>query len=114
MYDEAFIKTEFESWAHGPVATEIYYKLNEYRYHPIPQNELEDYSTEFDDRTLDLLKQIQAIYGNLDAKHLEQLTHQEEPWIEARGTLSPEERSNNVISEDTMRRFYKQMQEETK
>lgn len=113
LYDEAFINSDFEAWAHGPVAPEIYHTLNKYRYHQIPTTEFEEYAVEIDPRTLDLLQQVHEIYGVLDAKHLESLTHQEQPWIDARGELQPEERSNNVISEDIMRSFYKAMQEET-
>lgn len=110
LYDEVVFDDEFEAWAHGPVVRDIYFVLNQYRYHPIPKNEFLDVDITLDEKTEDLLTQIQNLYGVYDAKYLENLTHQETPWIAAREGLSPEERCQNIITQDSMREFYKEMQ----
>ena len=54
----------------------------------------------------ELLSSVWEAYGNLDGNQLENLTHSETPWIEARGELRPWEICTKEISEDTMRDFY--------
>lgn len=114
LYDKPLMNVEFEAWAHGPVCPEVYYGLNEYRYNPVGADA--DYFVDAniidDENKLDLLSQIMSIYGIYDGKYLEELTHQESPWIETRGNLSPEERCNAVIEEDLMKHFYREMQAE--
>jgi len=46
------------------------------------------------------------MYGKYGAKHLEHITHGQDPWIEARGDIPPEERCENIISKKSMREYY--------
>jgi uncharacterized phage-associated protein len=59
-----------------------------------------------------LLFDILNSYGDLSAKHLEELTHSETPWREARGNLPIEVRSNNIISKTIMQEYYRRLIEE--
>ena len=45
-------------------------------------------------------------YRDLGATQLEQLTHQERPWLEVRAGLAPDEPSRNPISMKSMKEFY--------
>ena len=45
-------------------------------------------------------------YGDYGGKYLERLTHQEDPWIEARGDCSPGEYCDNKISIESMKEYY--------
>jgi uncharacterized phage-associated protein len=46
------------------------------------------------------------VYAKYSDDQLEELTHQEAPWMEARGDCSPRQRCEEVISNRTMRKFY--------
>ena len=46
---------------------------------------------------------VLALYGKYGATQLERLTHSEQPWIQARRGLSPDEPSRNVIPKNHMR-----------
>ena len=115
LYDKPLMDARFEAWAHGPVCPEVYYGLNNFRYNPVNSEApyFEDAKDIDDETNLDLLNQIMDIYGIYDAKYLENLTHQEEPWIKTRGRLSGEARCQEEIPQDLMMNFYKRMQDET-
>lgn len=54
-----------------------------------------------------LIDEVLERYGNLSAFQLENLSHKEKPWNEARKGLEPHEASNNIIEEKQMKDFYK-------
>lgn len=100
-----FEEAEFQAWAHGPVSPEIFQEYRGYGYHPIPYPEdfkRSDYSK--DDRSF--LNQIWSLYGKYDAKYLEKLTHNEDPWTEARGDLPEGARCEEVIQDEAMIAYY--------
>ena len=60
-----------------------------------------------DDGLISFLSRIWNTYGIFDGKYLEQLTHKETPWIEARGDCKDGEPCTNVISKESMKSFFK-------
>ena len=55
------------------------------------------------------LKEVLNAYGHLSAFQLEQITHGELPWKNARKGLAPDEASRNHISAEEMRNYFKNM-----
>ena len=105
MFDIELFEEDFQAWAHGPANLEIYNEYKEYGYSAIdaPKGDV----PLLDDGLIDFLYRIWNTYGIFDGKYLEQLTHQETPWIEARGDCKEGEPCTNVISKDTMKAFFK-------
>ncbi|USG65139.1 DUF4065 domain-containing protein [Brevibacillus ruminantium] len=109
--DEPLFEAHFEAWAHGPVNPGLWYEYRGYGWDPIP------YPEDFEIKSIpkpirEFLDEIWDVYGKYSARYLENLTHQEDPWLEARGDL-PEGRScNTPIDENTMRNYYKDMIED--
>lgn len=99
---EPLFNDDFQAWVHGPVIVELYnkYKKNPYALN-IPEN-----CPELNKNVVDILIQVLNVYGRYNAKYLEGLTHSEEPWINARGGISPEARSNNIISKEEIKKYY--------
>lgn len=95
-----------EAWTHGPVIIDVYHKFKEHSWHELP---LPDDCPEFDDETEEVLNEVLRVYGKFDAKYLEELTHQEEPWLNARGDLPLEARCETEITIETMETFYRAM-----
>ena len=94
---------DFQAWAHGPVAPSLFRAFRAYGMDPIPAPAS---VPRLDPETVELLEEVLDVYGEHSARKLEQLTHRERPWRDARGDLSPEARSDAVISKDAMRSFY--------
>ena len=47
-----------------------------------------------------------SVHGKLSAWERERLSHSEEPWREARLGLAPDEPSQNLVTTESMRKFY--------
>lgn len=97
-----------EAWAHGPVNPDLYSKYKDYGWRNIgPVSEIN--LDVFTKQQLETMDAVWDGYGDYDGKYLERLTHQEDPWIEARGDCSPGEYCDNVISIGTMETYYTKM-----
>jgi len=107
LFDE-----DFEAWTHGPVLPSLWHRFKEFGWDSIPPEAIIskcDLSTEDEKFLSDILNS----YGDLSAKHLEELTHSETPWREARGNLPIEVSSTQIISKELMREYYQKLYEET-
>ncbi len=73
---------DFEAWDHGPVIRSIYEDYNHYGYRTIEKVNLKEIENQIlNDNQIRLINAVWNVYGEFDGKYLEQLTHQEEPWI---------------------------------
>jgi len=118
-----------EAWVHGPVVPSLYDKYKVFGWEPIrplatpqlfsrlpvaagkewagaplprPDAPLPD----IDPQTQEILDDVWAAYGQFTAKRLEELTHSEDPWIDAREGCGAGDSSNAIISQDAMRAYY--------
>ena len=110
FFDEPLFGESIEAWTHGPVVRSVFDRFRDFGWDAL---NIPEACPELDSQTNDLLNEILRVYGQRDAKHLERLTHQETPWKEARGDLPPEAYSNNVITKESMQKFYRQLYEES-
>ena len=95
---------ELEAWIHGPVCPKLYDKYKIFGYNEIPKRNEKINNKELKG----IVEQIYRIYGKLDGDELEQLTHQETPWINARNGFESWEPSNEVIKISDMEEFFSQ------
>lgn len=106
LYDTNLVQENFEAWVHGAVQPNMYQKFKIYGFNYIPKvTDTRNIPEEF----LSFAREIYNSYGDLSGDELEQLNHTERPWLEARGDLKPWQNSENVISEKTMKEFYRRM-----
>lgn len=106
-----FFPGRFQAWVHGPVSRDLYdrYKDTKTMYSSVdfadirqdfnPNGDLSDYDRAHIDSILE-------VYADLTGDQLEEMTHREDPWIEARAGVPASSRSENLISETTMAKFY--------
>lgn len=94
---------DLQAWAHGPVAVSVYNHFRDSKFDAIAPQKV---TRRIDDDTADLLAAIHEEYGIYTAKKLERMTHEEAPWLTARGNLPPEARCTNVISKDSMQEYF--------
>lgn len=102
-YDKPLFDEDMQAWAHGPVVPSVWHSYKDRGWHqldpempPVLASGIKDYLEIVFDR-----------YGGFTAKKLEEITHAEAPWKEARGQLPPEAKCDAIISKKTMREYYK-------
>lgn len=103
VWDEAPLFTErIEAWAAGPVVPALYYRhRGEFQIHSWDGNP--DALTDKQRETIDA---VLGFYGNKSSQWLSDLTHSEQPWIQARAGLAPLERGNREITKGAMAEYY--------
>lgn len=107
LNNKELFNDDFEAWVHGPVLRALYDKYKVLRWTPINKEvNFAAVQGSFSSEVQKLLAEVAETYFELDAYKLERLTHSEEPWIEARGSLADNEVCSNTISKDTMKRYY--------
>ncbi len=115
FYDAPLVGDEFEAWVHGPVSRKIWdhYKEQSYIYMDIPCPDRPVDASELSSEQLALIDEVLRVYSPLASYQLEMLTHSELPWIEARGSCRSDERCENSIRLDTMKKFYRDLVEKS-
>ncbi|RRK09780.1 DUF4065 domain-containing protein [Lactiplantibacillus garii] len=107
--DNRLFQADFQAWVHGPVNPSIYEKYKHFGYNVITRpNHAADVLVGNPD-LLDLLEQVESVYGQYDGNSLERLTHSEAPWQKARGNARPLDSSNALISDVDMYNYYGQL-----
>ncbi len=94
----------FEAWVHGAADPRLYEKYKMYGYKTIPKTQ--DNSDMFSPDELDVLQQVNEVYGELNGNALESICHQELPWQNARNGLPPNAPSHNPIADVDMFNCY--------
>lgn len=97
---------QIEAWAHGPVVREVYAKLADFGWQALET--IEPPNPDFPEETLDTLGLVVDLYDQFTAKQLEDMTHMDKPWSEARGDLAPEARCANVIPKPAIKAYFKE------
>lgn len=100
------VSDRFEAWVHGPVARDLYARFADYKWQPII--EAVECPT-LPDNVVEHLEEIYQVFGGFSAYELEQMTHQEEPWLQARGNIPDNAICQNVIDKALTATFYRSM-----
>lgn len=90
-----------EAWEHGPVVPELYHAYKQNGSEPVPPAEFPEAGTVFSPEQLDLLDQVNEVYGQFSAWKLRNMTHEEAPWLGAIDNLS------TVITQESMTDYFK-------
>ncbi|MFC4507410.1 MULTISPECIES: Panacea domain-containing protein [Streptomyces] len=103
-WDQAELFPEdFQAWANGPVARDLYnVHRGQFSVTAWPQGNPDNLTDE--QRTS--VDAVLDAYGKHTAQQLSELTHREQPWRTARGSLPEMVRSDAVISKESMQDFY--------
>lgn len=96
-------KEQPEAWIHGPVFPTIYDKYKGFGWNFIPKFTKK---VEIDSEIETFLNTVLDVFGKYNGDQLELMTHNEEPWINARENLDKQMSSNNVILAKDIYKFY--------
>lgn len=103
FHDRPLFSDELEGWVHGPVVRSVYNIFKNFQYNCINISyEIE----KLDDEAEDILNYVVDNFSKYDAKYLEELSHEQEPWILSRAGLDPDERSDKTISKESIANYF--------
>ena len=104
VWDEKpLFQENIEAWANGPVVRELFnYHRGMYEISEIPIGN----PRLLDQEQRDTVDAVLEYYGDRPAQWLIDLSHMEDPWIQARKGLPPLERGNRVMPLDAMADYY--------
>lgn len=116
-YGEPLIEDEFQAWLHGPVSRKVWdkYKSFSVLLNDLDIGMLEARKVKKQTRKilgkdqLELIDDVLKEYGDKTDYHLERLTHSEGPWMEARKGVGISEASENTISRQKMKEYYRKL-----
>lgn len=105
--DDQLFEEDFEAWANGPVLPSLY-QLHKGMFKVSSKSTLFSNAdakkiTEEEKSSID---EVLKYYGKKTAQWLSSLTHQEDPWLKARGECAPGERCSNIISKASIHEYY--------
>ena len=104
-------KEAIEAWKHGPVIPSLYDALKQYKKENLMNinalNEYEQYSKILTGEEKEIIKMAFREYGGYTAFKLRDKTHKEKPYLQ-----NYEENKKNIIPNDEIRKYFKQIQEQ--
>lgn len=106
LYEEMLFNDEIEAWVHGPVVPGVFREYKVFGWKPIATK----CHVVIPEDLRFHLSEVNRVYGKFDAVTLERMTHREDPWRNARGTLAPDEPSHAVISRSSMKNYFSDLQ----
>lgn len=103
FYDRPLFHNEIEGWVHGPVVPNVYKLYSEYKYNPIA---ISYENIVLDKEAENVLLYVLKKNSKYDAKYLEEITNNPEPWINSREGLDPDERSDKTINKLNIANYF--------
>lgn len=110
FHSEFMFEEDCEAWSHGPVYRRIYEKYRNYGYLPIEEDRQNRYS-HLSKEEREMLKAVAEYFGCYSGKVLERMTHEEEPWRNARRNTDEGASSSEVIQKESMTRYFSSVRE---
>lgn len=112
--NKMIFKEDCEAWVHGPVYPNVYKLFKDFKYNPIDDERFglikwSDAQLNHDEEQI--VDLVTDTFGQYGGKVLEQITHQETPWREARNGYEPLERSNEIISKKQIKNYFTKVNE---
>jgi uncharacterized phage-associated protein len=104
VWDSKPLFTErIEAWANGPVVPALYQRhRREYSVSEWPWGD----ASALDDEESETVDAVVRSYGRLTGRQLIRLTHEEDPWVNARDGMRPGQRGNKLIELDAIAEYY--------
>ncbi len=100
---EPLYPNRIEAWGRGPVVRDLYAAhRGEFEVQSVPGGDPAKVSP----RDRAIIDAVLANYGSKSPQTLSDLTHSEEPWLQARAGTPPGASSNEEISLRSMRAYY--------
>ena len=109
LYGKPIFEEDCRAWIHDPVYPEVYDLFRDFKYNPIDDARFallegtEDALTDDEKRVIDLVANTFGMYGG---KVLEKITHNEDPWMEARKGYGNSIPSSELLPKERIMKYY--------
>lgn len=109
LYGRPIFAEDCRAWIHGPVYPEVYDLFRDFKYNPIDDARFAllegtaDALTEDEKTVIDLVVNTFGMYGG---KVLERITHNEDPWKNARKGYGDSIPSSEILTKKSIMRYY--------
>mgnify|MGYP005962056093 FL=1 len=114
IYDKPLFDAPCEAWVHGPVYRNVYNLFRDFKYNPIDDDRfapLKESALPLTPEAKEVVDRVLNTFGMYSGKVLENITHKEAPWLDARKGFLPDETSHAEISLDAMKSYFKKVDE---
>ena len=108
-YNKPLFDEDCQAWIHGPVYKEVYDMFKSFQYNPIDDKRfilLRDRFKELDNDEKEVIDLVVDTFGMYSGKVLEEITHKEKPWINARRGYYVYENSNEIINKSDIKDYF--------
>ncbi len=106
---KALFKENCEAWIHGPVYRNVYQLFKEFSYNAIDDSKFVIFDLAQDELNQEekkIVDMVMATFGLYSGKVLEQITHAEDPWKNARKGFNSFDASNQIISKESINAYF--------
>ncbi|PSF14419.1 Panacea domain-containing protein [Marinobacter shengliensis] len=108
---QKLVESDFQAWVHGPVSREIFDRFRDTKtlYSSVGECDVRkgfSFDSLGESEKL-LIDNVLNVYVKFSGAELEQMTHMEDPWLEARNGYSPAQRCEVPISVKSMGDYYR-------
>lgn len=105
-FDTPLFENDFQAWANGPVCPDLF-ALHRRRFIVGPGDlGPSDQPVSFTQNERKSVDEVLSILSEYDGDELSRLTHEEDPWKNARGDVGDGNRCSDVISKDSIKSYY--------
>lgn len=114
VYGVPVFEEDCQAWVHGPVYRDVYDLFKDFKYSPIDDARfarLEGAADALTAREKEIVDLVTATFGVYGGKVLERITHNEDPWRQARAGYADGIPSSEVVTKESIRKYYKKIGE---
>ena len=109
LYGKALFQEECRAWIHSPVYPEVYELFSDFKYNPIDDARfamLDGAANALTKEEKDVVDLVVNTFGMYGGKMLEKITHNEDPWKEARKGYGDNVPSSELLSKERIMKYY--------
>ena len=106
--EEPLFPEDFEAWSNGPVCPDLFHECE--GLFMCAKNDVQ--KGDSSNLNVDQKETVNIVlrdYGDMKPYELRELSHKEDPWLIARGTLPEGSNCNNVITKETICAYYRSL-----
>ena len=109
LFDKELYVEDCVAWVHGPVYESVYNLFKSFKYNPIDDDRfvlLKDRFQTLNQEEKEMIDLVLETFGMYSGKTLERITHQEEPWKQAREGYLPTDSSKVKIEKEAIKAYF--------
>jgi len=106
MRRKALFPERIEAWVHGPVVRAVYNAFGEKGSSPILEQDIGPPSFKLTKEEQAFIHSVWDTYKGYSVSKLREMTHREDPWVNARKGHGPGERCDEEITANALREYF--------